>query len=279
MRKLLIFVFCVTLLFIISCSSEQPDRSTFWQDGYCLQTNVRSVEANLESIAVNTLEDGWKVFKIVDFPESFVEWSGRRRLEFLQNFKGGRPELAGPHNGIVATYGYQRSDAQFSLNNAVKGMGFVPKPEKMAEMTALLDSTQDASYQEKMAILEGFYQNLEENFDLDKQASLELYSRPEYMTQTFLNQMYNPVSTIVFLDIPSYKLKTIARLIDPKNPELTEYERQVVTWINKIHSYFHGPFSVDFIGVIYYVVEVYDNSPRGKDPQTGMGRRLMPLLP
>jgi hypothetical protein len=279
MRKMYILVLILALLVIFSCTIKQPDSSTFWQDGYCLQTNVKSVEANLESITVNTVEDGWKDFEIVDFPQSFVDWSGRRRLEFLQNFKGGRPELAGPHNGIVATYGYQRPDTQFSLNNAVKGMGFVPKPEKMAEMTALLDSTADAPFPEKMAILEGFYHSLEENFDLDKQVSLELYSQPEYLTQTFLNQMYNPISTIVFLDIPSYKLKTVARLIDPKNPELTEYEKQVVTWINKIHSYFHGPFSVDYIGVIYYVVEVYDNSPRGRNPETGMGRRIMPLLP
>ena len=278
MRKMYMLVLFFTL-FILSCKFEQPNSSSFWKDGYCLQTNVMPIEAGLDSITVNTLEKGWGSLEIVDFPKSFVEWNKSRRLGFLNDIKGGRPELAGPHNGVVATNGYQRSDTQFSLNNAVKGMGFVPKPERMAEMTALLDSTADAPFPQKLAVLQGFYENLEDNFDLDKQISLELYSQPQYMTQTFLNQMYNPVSTIVYLDIPSYKLKTVARLIDPKNPELTNYERQVVTWINKIHSYFHGPFSVDFIGVIYYVVEVYDNSPRGKNPQTGMGRRIMPLLP
>ena len=99
------------------------------------------------------------------------------------------------------------------------------------------------------------------------------------MTQSFLNQVYNPISTIVFLDIPSYKLKTVVRLLDPKDPDLNDYEKKVVLWINKIHDYFHGPFTVDFMGVVYHTVEVFDNSPRGQNPDTGMGRRIMPLMP
>jgi hypothetical protein len=84
----------------------------------------------------------------------------------------------------------------------------------------LLDATIDNPMPEKLDILVGFYENLEENFDLDKQVSLELYSNPEFMTQSFLNQVYNPISTIVFLDIPSYKVKTVVRLLDPNNPDL-----------------------------------------------------------
>ena len=94
------------LLVIFSCTSEQPNNSTFWQDGYCLQTNVMPVEADLDSIAVNTLEKGWGFLEIVDFPQSFVDWNKNRRLGFLNDIKGGRPELAGPHNGVVATCGY-----------------------------------------------------------------------------------------------------------------------------------------------------------------------------
>ncbi len=285
MKNVLKIIVSLLLLLIVSCEVKQPDSTSFWKDGYCRQVNVFPVNAGDKTITARILEGGLQEFKTVELPESFLEWNKERRMGFLEDIRkimmreGDGPELAGPHNGMVATYGYRRSDANFSLNNAVKGMGFIPKPEKMAEMMALLDSTEQELMPRKLEILEGFYENLAENFDLDKQGSLELYSQPKYMTQSFLNQVYNPVSTIVFLDIPSYKLKTIARLLDPKDPELTDYERQVVTWINKIHNYFHGPFSIDFIGVIYYVVEVYDNSPMGSDPTTGMGRRIMPLLP
>lgn len=268
----------ISILAATSCTQKQPDASSFWQDGYCRQERVVPVNADDKMVAA-FVDNKWQEFEIVQLPESFIEWNKGRRLGFLEDIQKGRPELAGPHNGIVATYGFKRSDTSFSLNNAVKGMGFLPKPEKMEEMIALLDSTVDADFPVKLAVLTSFYENLEENFDLTKQGSLELYSQPQFMTQSFLNQMYNPASTIVYLDIPSYKLKTIARLIDPNDPNLTDYEKQVVSWINKIHNYFHGPFNAEFIGVIYNVIEVFDNSPRGRDPQTGMGRRVMPLLP
>ncbi|MDP8221641.1 MAG: hypothetical protein P9X26_09855 [Candidatus Stygibacter frigidus] len=278
MKNIVYIILLISILALTSCTQKQPDASSLWHDGYCRQDRVVPVNAGDKMVAA--LVDGkWKEFEIVQLPESFIEWNKGRRIGFLEDIQKGRPELAGPHNGIVATCGYRRSDASFSLNNAVKGMGFLPKPEKMEEMIALLDSTVDADFTVKLAVLTSFYENLEDNFDLTKQGSLELYSQPEFMTQSFLNQMYNPESTIVYLDIPSYKLKTIARLIDPNDPNLTAYEKQVVTWINKIHNYFHGPFNAQFIGVIYNVIEVFDNSPRGRDPKTGMGRRLMPLLP
>src|SRR3989339_200225 len=49
---------------------------------------------------------------------------------------------------------------------------------------------------------------------LHGQISLELYSERQFLTQTFLNQAFNPVSTIVYLDIPSYKFKAITQLLD-----------------------------------------------------------------
>lgn len=290
MKILRVLFISIMLLFLLSgCDDnddKQPLSSSFWTDGYCQQTSVQHALPGMTEITFK--QDGdWTTLPIVKLPDSFVGWDQKSRIGFLDDIRqmmmnrgeGRGPDLAGPHNGIVATVGYKRDDSCFSLNNAVKGMGFLPKPEKIDELLALLDSTVDASMPEKLDILTGFYENIEDNFDLDKQVSLELYSNPEFMTQSFLNQVYNPVSTIVFLDIPSYKVKTVVRLLDPHDPELNAYEQKVVTWINKIHSYFHGPFTVDFMGVIYYAVQVYDNSPMGQNPDTGMGRRIMPPLP
>ena len=54
---------------------------------------------------------------------------------------------------------------------------------------------------------------------------------------------------------------------------LTDYEKDVVEYINLIHSYFHGEFSKDFIAVIYNVIEVYNSSPGRKE---GMGKKMVP---
>jgi hypothetical protein len=45
-----------------------------------------------------------------------------------------------------------------------------------------------------------------------------------------------------------------------------------VEYTNLIHSYFHGEFSKDFIGLVCYVIEVFDNSPGKKE---AMGRRVV----
>jgi hypothetical protein len=277
--KYLLFSFILLFVFY----SQTTETNNFFENGYMQQKNVITPQ---KDIIKAEIEGEWKEFPLVEFSQDFMKWNIETRLEQLdiiaEMMKGNRdktPDLAGPHNGIVATYGFQRKDSHFKLNNAVKGMGFLPKPEKIKEMNAVLKKSQKDEMQKKIEYLKKLYKNADEYFDLNKQVSLELYSTPEFVTQTFLNQLHYPVSTIVFLDIPSYKLKTITRLLDPNDPELTEYEKDVTEYINRIHSFFHGDFSRNFIAVIYHVVEIYDNSPRGKNPNTGMGRRIVPALP
>jgi hypothetical protein len=184
-----------------------------------------------------------------------------------------QPQLSGPHNGMVATYGAARKDSRFKLNNAVKGMGFLPKASKIAEITALLESTMEAPLGEKLAVLDSLYRQAEDIFASDRLISLELYSEPGFTTQTFLNQMVNPACVTVFLDIPTYKVKQIARLIHPEDPKLSAYEKQACHYVNLIHSYFHGKFPRDYIAVIYYSIEVYDSSPGRKDAR---GTKISP---
>jgi hypothetical protein len=279
----------ISLLLVISCSANkavQPNPAEFWVGDYCVQNSCKTPEAGSDVISAKVNSE-WNDYKLVEFPEAFIKWNVGSRLEMLSQIKdmmmgkeGAQPpSLEGPHNGVVATHGFKRDDTQFDLNNAVKGMGFLPKREKIKEIISLLEETHNDPMPKKLGVLESLYQDAENNFALDKQVSLELYSQPKFMTQSFLNQMTNPVCTIVYMDIPSYKLKTIARLLHPDDPKLTEYEKDVVKYINEIHSYFHGEFSINFLATIYYTVEVFDNSPRGKDPKTGMGRKMIPLIP
>jgi hypothetical protein len=278
--------FILIMIIIIACGLltakgvKLPQTAEqFFTDGYCKQ--VTAVTATSNAPSVRAYVDGkWQDYSLVRFPKAFMDWNIKRRLETLdiirklmsrESEQG--PELAGPHNGMVATYGYAGQGSLFKLNNAVKGMGFLPKASKIDSILTLLKQTGNDPMPARLSVLENLYKDAENVFDLDRQVSLELYAEPKFLTQTYTNQMLNPVSTIVFLDIPSYKLKTIARLLDPNDPKLTDYEKQVVEYINLIHSYFHGEFDKQFIAVIYYVVEVFDNSPGRMDAR---GLKLLP---
>lgn len=280
MRIIALFLMIVLCGVLTAKSMKLPKKAEdFFKDGYCRQTTA--VTAQSESRSVRAYVEGeWQNYPLVRFPKAFMDWNVERRLEYVDVItklmtgeSEAGPQLAGPHNGMVATYGYAGQGSKFKLNNAVKGMGFLPKAAKIDSMIAMLKGTMDDPMPAKLKILEGMYKDAENIFDLDRQVSLELYAEPKFLTQSYTNQMINPVSTIVFLDIPSYKLKTITRLLDPNDPALTEYEKQVVDYINLIHSYFHGKFPKQYIAVIYYVTELYDNSPGRMDAR---GLRLLP---
>jgi hypothetical protein len=259
----------ISFFFLTSCRTAVPEEvyedGSYWIDNYFKQERVITPQPGSE--IVEAMIDGvWQEYELRELPPAFMEWSIAKRLDSFERFRDNRgPELSGPHSGIVATYGIKRGDTQFKLNNAVKGVGFLPKFDKIKEVIELLESTKDAGFHEKLDVLQGIYDRADELFAKHIQTSLELYPTPEYETQTFLNQMTYPVSTIVFLDIPSFKLKTITRLLHPEDPELTPYEKLIVRYVNDIYSYFHGGRGKDYITTVYYVVEVYDNSPGRPD--------------
>jgi len=239
--------------------------------------------ANTEKGIIRARVDGqWQDFELVTLPDDFLKWNFDTRIKQLAEYRELRsakvmrmPTLSGPHNGIVATHGAKRRDTHFTVNNAVKGMGWLPRPEKIAEMTELFERTWDDPIEHKLTVLESLYAHARENFDLTKQSSLELYAVPNFETHTFLNQMAEPGVAIVFLDLPkSYELRCIVQMLHPDNPGLNDYEKQVVDYINLIHDYFHGQAPRKSIGVIYHVVQVFDNSP-GR----WRGQRITPPKP
>ncbi len=282
--KLLVRVFLlfIVLLFTactVSFERKDDDSTTsFWKDNYFVQTTATTVPENQDFVQAK-IDGEWQSYDLQKFTDSFMSWNIKSRQETLEGFMSHPPKpprLAGPHNGMVATWGNKREDSRFSLNNAVKGMGFCPKESTIEALIQKMKDTMDAPFQEKLDALMAFYDNADSLFYLDRQISLELYSTPEFETQSFLNQMKYPVSTVVFLDIPSYKLKTITRLLHPQDPGLTKQEKMLVEYVNLVHSYFHGEFDKEFSAVIYYVVEIFDNSPGNKNAR---GTRKMPPLP
>ncbi len=240
-------------------------------------------DAALAKGIIRAKVDGqWQDFAVVEVPEDFQKWNFDARLKQLAEYRYllasntmKMPTLSGPHNGIVASHGAKRKDSYFDVNNAVKGMGWLPKPEKLAEMTELLKATWNDTITRKLAILESLYSQATANFDLTKQSSLELYALPNFETHTFLNQMADPGVAVVFLDLPkSYELRCVAQMLHPDDPGLSEYQKQVVEYINLVHDYFHGQAPRKSVGVIYHVVQVFDNSP-GR----WRGQRIAPPKP
>lgn len=267
----------LSVALLAGCSEAPKDGgfgSSLWEEGsYFVQKSI--ITARLAEGVIQARVDGkWQKFTLTELPESFINWSFKRRIDSLAGLtKGEMPGLDGPHNGIVATNGYRREDSMFKTNNAIKGCGFLPKKEKLPEIIQLLKDTNEEHFMKKLEILTGLYEGADSIFDMTKQISLELYSVPERGTQTFLNQMTDPTSVLVFMDIPTFKLKTLAYLLHPENPGLTDYEKDVIEYTNLIHSYFHGKFSKEFITVIYNIVEVYNSSP---GTEQGKGTKMVP---
>jgi len=255
--------------------NQSQDVSRFWRDGkYCRQENI-----DLKKISQGTIrakaEGKWQDFTVQHLPAAFMEWNLEKRIKSLAGIrKGEMPGLAGPHSGMVASHGFIRGDSRISINNAVKGMGFLPKPEVLGELLNELKSSADSSMDFKLNWLSVLYRTRKDLLDDTKQVSLELYAKPDHVTHTFLNQMTDPAVSIVFLDIPSYEVRAITQLIDPNDPELTEYQRLVVDYVNGIHDYFHGAAPRQSIVAVYHVMEVFDNSPG-----LARGKRVVPPLP
>jgi len=263
-KKLAVVFVIVSIL--SACALAGPlERGTakLWKNGTFHQ---ETVEINKDGTIHAKVDGKWQDFKPVELPKEFLEWNFGARTEMIEGIKTGNmpSSMAGPHNAAVASYGILRKDSKMKINNAVKGTGFVPKPEKIKEVIKHLKETLESPMPEKLDVLLGYYAAGADVFDITKQVSLELYSTPEFEGGTFVNQMENPGCSLVYLDIPSYELKCVAHLLHPTDPQLNDYEKDVVEYINLIHSYFHGAFDETFIAVIYNVIEVYDNSPASR---------------
>jgi hypothetical protein len=245
----------------------------YWRDGIFTQNNVDMGKMDQGVIKAH-INSHWREYEVVELNETFMEWNLKSRREYLKTIaEGDMPSLAGPHAAAVATHGGKRRDSGFTLNNAIKGMGLAPRKDKILELTDRFKSTMDADMQEKLELLQDNYRHVE-LWDRTKQVSLELYTRPDFETHTFLNLMANPTATIVFTDVPSYELRAIARIVHPEDPNMTSEERDLLEYSNLAHDYFHGGAGRRYSLLAFHIVEQFDNSPR-----SGMGVRVQPPLP
>jgi len=258
-----------------------PRPEQWWVDGeYVVQRTVNAARA-AEGIVRARIDGEWRDVQVVELPPRFVEWSLSERRARLKDLatKGFDPkDLDGPHNACVATYGGWERDSGFSLNTAYKGMGFVPRAERLegaiedlAESARRIDA-RGGSFMDRMRMktehLEELYAD-RERFDLTKQVSLELLTTPTFATHTFLNMMANPIASASFLAYPTFELRAVPQLLHPADPGLSGYERGIVRYTNDVHNFVHGGRDV-YMACVYHVAEVYDDTPSGG----GGGKRI-----
>jgi hypothetical protein len=258
---------------ILWAGKWEHSKKDFWKDEKFFQKTVDMSHYLAGKIRAR-IDSKWQEFSLAEPGKDFIEWNAKRRVEFIENIKTGKmPELGGPHSGVVATYGMRRFDSNFTLNNAVKGTGLAPRDERLDEAIELLKTTFDKTMPEKMDVLKSMYENVD-FFDWRKQTSLELYTTRDFETHTFLNIMENPVATIVFMDIPTYELRTIARIVHPEDNDALPHEKKLLEFVNLAHEYMHGKFTRFFPLLLFYIVEVFDNTPGSK-----RGIRVVPERP
>lgn len=263
--------------------TQQTGGRNYWIDGeegkYFAQDTVYTGEG--ESGYIWAKADGWwRRFKIQELDEKFWDWNFNERLERLEQIGEGKmPTFGGAHNPAVASYGNRRGrfDSRFHLNNAIKGMGLCPAKEHIKEMLSTMQEMFNESQEVKVNYLKEIYSN-RDLWCKDKQASLEIYTVPEFETHSFLNQMENPLSTMVFMAIAwvtSYEVRCIARLLHPLDPNLSDEERDLMTFPGLMHAFFHGG-ETEKPAAIYYHVEEFNNTPG--PPWARPGQRVVPEI-
>ncbi len=262
------------------CWYRQRERESWWRDGgaYFVQPTVDTRGA-ADGLLRARLDGRWQDLRLRELNEDFVDWNFSKRATMLDAMMTGQLDMYNDiHNAAVASYGARRGDSRFSLNVAYKGTGWVPKPEYIDAMTEEYWMFKDADMGNKLSIIRNNYRD-RDRWRTDIIGSLELYTSQQFETHTFRNQMANPISVICFHDMISYEVRCVSQLLHPNDPNLTEEERQIHRWVNYAHDFFHGGGQIfdDRIGVIYWVVEQFDNSPMGQTNTAG-GYRVVPPM-
>ena len=101
-------------------------KSNFWQGNYFHQFNVDTSKVK-NGIIRAKIRGNWEKYQLREVNDSYLDWNLKDRLSNLSIMRGGKmPDWSGAHNAAVATYGKNRGDSRFSLNNAIKGTGLCP---------------------------------------------------------------------------------------------------------------------------------------------------------
>ncbi len=241
---------------------------------YCTQKTVYDGDINQGYIWAR-IDGWWKRFRIRSLEDTFWAWHHEEMLKSFEQQLADTPyeyRAGGPHSPSVATYGNRRGrgDSDFHINNKIIGLQATPKAEHVKELNdTMLQMIEDnAAYKTKVAWLKDM--NEQDIWRTDLMTGVEYFTTPDFETHTFLNLMENPVATLCFqgrYDIfTSFEVRSIAQIVDPRDPRITEDQQQLTKFPAILHGFYHDNVP-EVPAVLYWIVEEYDNTVKDKPGQ------------
>jgi hypothetical protein len=261
-----------------AASDGLTGNKNYWSEAdgvtYCMQKTVYDGEI-IKGYIWARIDGRWKRYRIRSLEQTFWTWHREEMMKSFEQQLADTPyeyRAGGPHSPSVATYGNRRGrgDSDFHINNKIIGLQATPKQDKVKELNdAMLQMIEEnAAYKTKVAWLKGI--NEQDIWRADLQTGIEYFTTPDFETHTFLNLMENPAATLCFqgrYDIfTSFEVRCIAQIVDPRDPRITEDQRQLAQFPAILHGFYHNNVP-EVPAVFYWPVEEYDNSAKDKPGQ------------
>ncbi len=269
----------------------------FWKvnpdtgEEYFQQKVVNTKNVNENNIIWAKVDGWWQKFQIAEYDQDFLDWYVEDTIDWFDRIFNDRPIANGAHHTPgIATYsrrGIGRGDSVFHLNNAFKSVTILPKVENLDEYISvyeqkLFDNTGPYSLDWKLDRLRD-----KDYWDRRLLGATDLYSDKNNVMESFgfkeshylLNTMVNPVANILYLDswtsdaAPTWEMRGIVKNTHWNDPDADELYQKYRKAVLLPHMLQHGGDD-KFIGVVFHLVEQFDNKDSITSP--GRGQRIVP---
>jgi len=202
-------------------------------------------------------------YRLHEMPEEYFRWQVGNRLKGLKIFLGeekGMPNFS-PHTVVMNTLEYEN---EFCINSCIKGLGLVPRSDKIQElgeraMELIRKSYEigaDKTFRERVGMLVELYSN-PETFDRSVLSSMEMYKK-----RTYKNVLEDPRANLLFYDNQtgySVMFSVVCEFV-PRGGAYYNY-------VSAIHDLFHLPkdpsIKTDRYDFAYrfHLVEAFEKTP------------------
>ncbi len=208
-----------------------------------------------------------KTLKTTSIPEVFLEWLVTSRLDFIKDLVSEKPlRYFSAHLPVMATWNDRET---FPVNMTVKGLGLIPKDEKLGDYTDLFEATiaeaRSMSWEEsllkRVKAMQSLYRD-RDNFNPEVLGGLEIFEG-----RAFKNLTEKPYASLLYVGMMKTEkgLQYISFQINGKVEILNKdniYYRYLLAArklfeFDKFHLYQPDyPF-----GYLIHVMEVKDKTP------------------
>ena len=255
------------------------------------QKVVNASQVTEKNIIWAKVDGWWQPFQLTEYDQDFLDWYVNDTIDWFDRIFSGQPIANGAHHApSIATYsrrGIGRKDSSFHLNNAIKSVTILPKEENLDEYISV--------YEQKIYDNSGPYsldwkfERLQDDDYWDRRllGATDLYSGQNFVQENFgykeshflLNTMTNPVANILYLDswtndaAPTWEMRGIIKNTHWNDPSADELYKKYLKAVLLPHELQHGG-GFNFIGVVFHLVEQFDNKDSNSSP--GRGQRVSP---